>query len=205
ELNDGVLSKKTLDQNVAHILNMILLTPTFKDSKYSDQPDLKANADTARQAATEGMVLLKNDNGALPLASPGKIALFGNASYDMIAGGTGSGNVNKKYVISLDQGLLNASYTLDESFRRSYLRFIEEQKEKRTKVDAFRLPPPIPEMTIDADQLEQLALVANTAIITIGRNSGEFADHKVDDDFNLTTTEQTLIQNVANAFHAKGK
>jgi len=194
-----------LDQNVAHILNMILRTPTFRGSKYSDQPDLKANADTARQAATEGMVLLKNDNGALPLASPGKIALFGNASYDMIAGGTGSGNVNKKYVISLDQGLLNASYTLDESFRRSYLRFIEEQKEKRPKVDAFRLPPPIPEMTIEANQLEQLERDASTAILTIGRNSGEFADRKVDDDFNLTATEQTLIQNVANAFHAKGK
>jgi beta-glucosidase len=204
-LNDGVLSKKILDQNVAHILNMILQTPTFRGSKYSDQPDLKANADTARQAATEGMVLLKNDNGALPLASPGKVALFGNASYDLIAGGTGSGNVNKKYVISLDQGLLNASYTLDESLRKSYLRFIEEQKAKRPKVDAFRLPPPIPEMAIDANQLEQLALDANTAILTIGRNSGEFADHKLDDDFNLTATERTLIQNVAKAFHAKGK
>ena len=204
-VNEGVLSKKTLDQNVEHILNMILQTPSFRGSKYSDQPDLKANADIARQAATEGMVLLKNDNGALPLASPGKIALFGNASYDLIAGGTGSGNVNKKYVISLDQGLLNARYTIDESFRKSYLRFIDEQKEKRPKVDAFRLPPPIAEMAVDANQLEQLAGDADAAVLTIGRNSGEFADRKVDNDFNLTATEQTLIQNVANAFHGKGK
>lgn len=204
-VNDGVLSTKTLDQNVAHILNLILQTPTFRGSKYSDQPDLKANADTARQAATEGMVLLKNDNGALPLASSGKIALFGNASYDLIAGGTGSGNVNKKYVISLDQGLLNARYTLDESFRKTYLRFIEEQKEKRPRVDAFRLPPPIAEMGVDATQLEQLARTTDVGILTIGRNSGEFADHKVDNDFNLTAAEQTLIQKVANAFHGKGK
>jgi beta-glucosidase len=194
-----------LDQNVEHILNMILQTPSFRGSKYSDQPDLKANADIARQAATEGMVLLKNDNGALPLASPGKIALFGNASYDLIAGGTGSGNVNKKYVISLDQGLLNARYSIDESFRKSYLRFIDEQKEKRPKVDAFRLPPPIAEMAVNANQLEQLARDADAAVLTIGRNSGEFADRKVDNDFNLTATEQTLIQNVANAFHGKGK
>lgn len=204
-VNDGVLSNKTLDRNVAHILNMILQAPSFKGSKYSDQPDLKANADTARQAATEGMVLLKNDNGTLPIAAPGKIALFGNASYDLIAGGTGSGNVNKKYVISLDQGLLNARYTLDESLRKAYLRFIEDQKEKRPKVDAFRLPPPIAEMDVDTKQLEQLAREADAAILTIGRNSGEFVDRKVDDDFNLTAAEKTLMQNTANAFHAQGK
>ena len=204
-VNEGVLSKKILDQNVVHILNMILQTPSFRGSKYSDQPDLKANADTARQAATEGMVLLKNDNGALPLASPGKIALFGNASYDLIAGGTGSGNVNKKYVISLDQGLLNARYTLDESLRKAYVQFIEDQKAKGPKVEAFRLPPPIAEMDVDAKQLNQLASDASAAILTIGRNSGEFKDRKVDDDFNLTAAEQRLMQNIAKAFHAKGK
>ena len=204
-VNDGTLSKKTLDQNVGRILNVILQTPSFKGSKYSDQPDLKANADTARQAATEGMVLLKNDNDALPLSSPGKIALFGNASYDLIAGGTGSGNVNKKYVISLDQGLLNARYTLDESLRKAYLQFIEDQKAKGPKVDSFRLPPPIAEMDVEAKQLEQLARDAHAAILTIGRNSGEFKDRRVDDDFNLTAAEQTLMQNIANAFHAKGK
>ncbi|HEX7296684.1 MAG TPA: glycoside hydrolase family 3 N-terminal domain-containing protein, partial [Pyrinomonadaceae bacterium] len=185
-INNGTLSKTVLDQNVERILNVILQSPSFKNSKYSNEPDLKGNAATARQAATEGMVLLKNETGALPLRSPAKVALVGNASYDLAAGGTGSGNVNKKYVISLDQGLLNAGYTIDDPLRKAYLRFIEQEKEKQPKVDAFRLPPPIAEMPVDANRLEQLASDADTAIITIGRNSGEFADRKVDGDFNLT-------------------
>ena len=204
-VNDGTVSREQLDTNVERVLNIILQTPTFKQVKYSDQPDLQAHAQLAREAATEGMVLLKNDNNTLPLTRARKVALLGNSSYDLVAGGTGSGDVNKKYVISLDQGLAAAGFTLDDSLKDTYTKFITEQKAKRPRVPWFLLPPPIPEMPIGVDRLQQLANDAELAIVTVGRNSGEFNDRKVEDDFTLSTTERAFIENVSKVFHAQGK
>ena len=190
---------------MTRVLNIILQSPTFKKVSYSDQPDLKTHAQIAREAATEGMVLLKNDGGALPLTASSKIALLGNSSYDLIAGGTGSGDVNKKYVVSLDQGLPLAGFTIDDSLKQSYTKYIADQKAKRPKVPWFFLPPPIAEMPVETALLQQLANDANVAVVTLGRNSGEFSDRKVENDFTLAATERAFIQNVSDAFHAKGK
>ena len=204
-VKENKLSEQQLDINVERVLNMILQSPTFRNIKYSNQPELTVNAQIGREAATEGMVLLKNDNNALPLASPSKVALFGNSSYDLIAGGTGSGDVNKKYVVSLDQGLAAAGFALDNSLRNSYTQFIPEQKAKRGKTPSFLAAPPIPEMPLEAERLQQLANDANVAVITLGRNSGEFADRKVENDFTLAALERTFIENISQAFHSKGK
>jgi beta-glucosidase len=150
------------------------------------------------------MVLLKNDNNTLPIA-PTKLALFGNTSYELIAGGTGSGDVNKKYVVSLDQGMLAAGFTIDESLRQTYKEFIGDQKAKRPKGLPFMPLPPISEMPIASDRLEQIASDSNIAVLTLGRTSGESEDRQVENDFTLTTIERNLIDNISNAFHAKGK
>ena len=204
-VNEGTLSREQLDQNVERFLNVVLKTPTFKKSSYSEQPDLKTHALLAREAATQGMVLLKNDNNALPLAAASKVALLGNSSYDLIAGGTGSGDVNKAYVISLDQGLASAGLTFDDSLKQAYAKFIVEEKAKRPKVPWFLLPPPIPEMPVEIEQLQQLAKEADVAIITIGRNSGEFSDRKLENDFMLSTEERTFIENISKVFRGHGK
>ena len=66
------------------------------------------NRHLSRQIATEGIVLLKND-GTLPLnESCTKIALYGNGGRRTIYGGTGSGEVNSREQVSIEQGLLNA-------------------------------------------------------------------------------------------------
>ncbi len=204
-IENGTLSKERLDENVTRVLNIILQSPAFKKVNYSDQPDLNTHAQIAREAATEGMVLLKNVGSALPLAAPSKVALLGNSSYDLIAGGTGSGDVNKKYIVSLDQGLPLAGFTIDDSLKQTYAKYIADQKAKRPRVPTFFLPPPIPEMPIETALLQQLANDANVAVLTLGRNSGEFSDRKVDNDFTLAATERAFIQNVSDAFHAKGK
>lgn len=129
-INDGTLSKEQLDRNVERVLNIVLLSPSFKHTTFSEQPDLKSSAQVARETATEGMVLLKNDNNTLPLAAS-KVALFGNASYDLIAGGTGSGDVNKQHVVSLDQGLTAGSFVIDDELKK-HLRAIYCRAESKT-------------------------------------------------------------------------
>jgi beta-glucosidase len=205
-LADGSLSAQQLDENVERVLNIILKSPSFRQQQYASQPDLKQHAQVAREAAAAGFVLLKNQSDALPLAPRRKVALYGNTSYELIAGGTGSGDVNKAYIISLEQGLATAGFVLDDSLKQTYTPYIAEQKQKRPKPQmAFMLPPPIPEMTVEASSIAPKADQADVAVITIGRNAGEFADRKVENDFTLSAAEQALITNVAAAFHAKGK
>ena len=204
-VKDGSLNIKDLNLNVERILNIIVKSPTFKKIKYSDQPDLAGHAAVARMAAAEGMVLLKDSADALPLKNVKKIALFGNTSYDIIAGGSGSGDVNKAYTISLLQGLTNAGYTADQGLVARYKSYMDDVKAKRPKPrNFFTLPPPIPEMDLSG-LLDEQADKADIAIITIGRNAGEGADRKVEGDFNLNNAERATIKAIANAFHAKGK
>jgi beta-glucosidase len=205
-VNHDSLDVKVLDENVERILNIILQSPSFKNYKYSDKPDLKKDAEISRTAAEEGMVLLKNNDNTLPLKSEKKIAVFGNTSYDIIAGGTGSGDVHKAYTVSLPEGLSNAGYTIDDGLKDIYTNYIADEKAKRPKPRSFfEVPKPIAEMLFDENTLQQEADNTDAAIITIGRNAGEGRDRKIADDFNLSDTEKTLIKNVANAFHAKNK
>src|SRR6476646_7685648 len=123
-VNHDSLDIKVLDENVNRILNIILQSPSFKNYKYSDKPDLKKDAEVSRSAAEEGMVLLKNNGNTLPLKDQKKVALFGNASYNIIAGGTGSGDVNKAYTISLLQGMANAGYSTDDEIKQQYSAYL---------------------------------------------------------------------------------
>ncbi len=208
-VNHDSLDVKMLDENCERILNIILQSPSFKKYKYNNQPDLKAHAAIAREAAAEGMVLLKNANNALPFASIKNIALFGNNGYDLIAGGTGSGDVNKAYKVSLYQGLINAGYNIDAVTVEAYKNYIADYNTKHPKKDFFQEfsnpTPPAPEFEVDDNIIKTKALNTDVAVIVIGRNAGEGKDRKIDDDFNLSATEQALIKNVADAFHAQNK
>jgi len=205
-VKDGTLDVKILDANVERVLDLIMKTPRFKGYKYSNKPDLKGNAIVSREAATEGMVLLKNAAGALPLSKKGGLAVFGNTSYDIIAGGTGSGDVNRLYTISLVDGLANAGYNVDVKLKELYGKYLEQQLKIHPKpARMFQKRDLIPEMPLTPSLLEEKAAGDERAIITIGRISGEGADRKLDDDFNLSTIEKNMIQSVSQAFHAKGK
>ncbi len=209
-LTNGTLEIKIIDANAERIVNYILGTHTYKKHSFSNKPDLKAHAIVARAAAADGMVLLQNKNMALPIAKTTKsVAAFGNTSYDFISGGTGSGDVNEEYTISLVQGLANAGYKLDESLTNSYQTYVTAEKAKQPKknfFEEFMNPTPrIIEMPMEAGVYTEKANTTDIALITIGRNAGEGSDRKVENDFNLKTTEVDLINNVSAAYHAKGK
>ena len=207
-VQNGTLDEKVLDRNVKRILNLIVKTPRFKGYSYSNKPDLKAHAAVTRQSATEGMVLLKNDAQALPLSNTVKnIALYGCTSYDFIAGGTGSGNVNRAYTVSLLDGLNNAGYTVDGNLKDLYEKYnadfyAEQAKVKNEDRLAQYLPKKRPaELVLLVSDLNNQALKSDMAILTFGRGSGEFVDRS-SSDFTLSSEERQMLENVCKAFHA---
>lgn len=205
-VKNGTLDEKVLDQNVERILNILVESPRFGKYKYSNKPDLKSHAEMTRMVADEGMILLKDEKQTLPIEkNVHKIAAFGNATYDIIIGGTGSGDVNEAYSVSLAEGLKNGGYTVDASLMDSYQGYIKQAKEKQPKGFFMMARKPIDEMSISPELASQLAASNDVAILTIGRNAGEGADRKVDNDFDLTDIEKTNMKNIAQAFHAKGK
>jgi beta-glucosidase len=212
DATSGKLDMKDLDRNVRRILEFIVRTPRFKGYQYSNKPDLEAHAAVTRQSASEGMVLLENRKQALPLASTVKsAALFGVTSYDFIAGGTGSGNVNRAYTVSLVDGLKNVGIKTDANIEKCYADYkakVEaERAAKADKTNRFAnfLPQPLPAEILPTPAQLAAAVKANdVAIITLGRISGEFLDRTVD-NFNLSKEEMKLIQTVSRAFQARGK
>ena len=217
-VKSGKLAEADLDRNVGRILNLVEKSPRFQGYKYSNKPDLKTHAAVTRQSAAEGMVLMKNEK-ALPFAENVKnVALYGNTSYDFIAGGTGSGNVNHAYVVSLLDGLKNCGYTVSEELKTAYESYLADAKKKaeaaleeQAKKDPKNamlvkfLPQPLPaEKLFTPDELAKQAEASDIAVITLGRLSGEFLDRKVA-DFNLSDSERQLLQQVCDVYHKANK
>ena len=209
-VKDGSLAIEDVDRNVRNMLNYIVKTPAFKNYKYSNKPDLKGHAQVARKAAAESMVLLRNEDNTLPVASGKKVALFGISSLDFVAGGTGSGNVNKAYVVNMKEGLENAGFTVDQAL----MNFYQAQLDYNRALAALGGgngryvllgSAKAAEVAIPEAAVNNQARNNDIAVVVIGRNAGEGADRRMVDDFDLTNIERELLRNVSTAFHAEGK
>lgn len=213
-VKDGTLDVADLDRNVKKILQFIVRTPRFAGYRYSDAPDLEAHAALVRKAAADGMVLLEND-GTLPFSTTGNVALFGLNAYKSIAGGTGSGNVNKPYIRHISEGLAAAGFKLDERIALLYKAYRDYQNAE--DVNARFLPGQplggelslgdgvMPEMSVRPVVINNSVARNDAAIVVIGRNAGEGDDRTLENDFDLTAAERELITNVCNAYHKEGK
>jgi beta-glucosidase len=143
-----------------------------------------------------------------PLTTQKNVALLGIASYDFIAGGTGSGDVNEPYTITLVEGLINAGFEINEPAKQAYEKHKDNHEEAFIKPEGFATmytPYNPPNVSYTDDELKTIAESADIGLITIGRNSGEGGDRVEKDDFLLTQDELNIIKNVSKTFHAQGK
>ncbi len=128
----------------------------------------------SKEAAREGMVLLKNEGGALPLRMGAKVALFGKGTYDYVKGGGGSGDVTVPYTRCLAEGmkLFPERVTLFDGTDAFYAEHV------RARYAEGRSPGAVDEPELPDALVRQAAAFADTAIISISRFSSEGWDRK---------------------------
>ena len=208
-VTSGKLAEADLDRCVKRVLELVVRTPRFQGYKFSNKPDLEAHAKLTREVAAEGMVLLKNDNLTLPLKSR-KIALFGSNAYNFIAGGAGSGNVNRPYVVDLRDGLLGNGFSLYEPLDTRYQKHIESEHKRLAPQKALRKWYVYDLRSTELQRphvhiIEAAQSDAEVAVVSIGRHSSEAFDRHVERDFLLCPDEEALLTAVSREFHKVGK
>lgn len=204
-IKSGVLSEEQLDRNVANILKLTAKTNSFAGYERSDSPDLDGHARIAREYGSQGMVLLENDDRTLPLSDGCSIALFGTAAYDTFVGGTGSGNVNRKYKINIDEGLEEAGFVLSPSMSRTYRDYVSAEK-ARLGEGNFWWVPVIEELRLRESSVEKAVAESDVAVYVLGRMAGEGGDRQlVPGDYYLGECETANMNAVVGAAHKAGK
>ena len=205
KVRKGELSEDALDICVRRVLELVVKTPTFKGYKPSGHPDLEAHAEVAREAAEEGIVLLQNRDNVLPLQAGTRIALFGVGSYELLAGGTGSGHVHRPYVVSLDEGLAREGFTVNEFLSGRYAEHIAENRPRKSFLSGMLGAPAASELAVSRETVSAAETGSDVAIVTLSRQAGEGGDRHLEEDFLLTELEKALLADVCDVFHAAGK
>ncbi len=178
----------------------------------------------SRKAATEGMVLLKNENNALPLRKGEKIALFGKATIEYIKGGGGSGDVHTPYICNIFEGFQEKDVDIYMPLVDFYKEYVKRESvniptqtqinatwdivnamEFCTKRDDMTYDTfasmHVPEAEVPAELIEDAAKNADTAIITISRFSAEGVDRRPQGgDYYLSDLEKNLIDKAGKLF-----
>ena len=172
------------------------------------------HAQTSMNIAKEGVVLLENNNNALPIASEGNVALFGIGAIQTTKGGTGSGAVNNRIVYSdgtvvegeaiatsILDGFENAGYNV---LTKDYLKGLDEANPNDTTGlgmgdSHLADDTALTELYTD-DELAELASQTDTAFYTIRRNAGEGADRVIENDYELSENELANIKKLSETF-----
>ena len=134
----------------------------------------KAHRELSKNAAKEGMVLLKNNQNILPLSKGSRVALFGKGSFDYVKGGGGSGDVTVEYIVNFYDGMkaLKEHVSVYEELSEFYRQNVKKQYASGA-VPGMTVEPAVPEAL-----LKKARAFTDTAVISICRFSGEGWDRK---------------------------
>ena len=160
----------------------------------------KEHIELSRAAASEGMVLLKNEGGILPLKQGTKIALFGKGTADYVKGGGGSGDVTVAYTRNIYEGMKIKEQEGKVEVFHKLAEFYEGNVAAQYAGGAepgMTREPELPE-----GLFEEAVQFADTAVFTVSRFSGEGWDRKtvVTDSYKLDPGEQRMFDLSASLF-----
>lgn len=224
-LQDKTLDEATLNKNLVYNLELKLKSPRAKGYRPTMKPDLAGHAQVARTAAAEGMVLLKNENKALPFANVQTVAVFGKMSYYLVEAGTGSGGMrSNQYAVSVNDGLKAAGFKVLPELEKRYTTFIQMIIEKNLVPDYFNNPkmladngitdgkapghfkkrvvPFHDEMVLQREIIASQVAQSDLAVITLGRSGGENYENGY---LPFSSKEIELVRTVCELYHRAAK
>lgn len=152
--------------------------------------------DTAAKMVSEGIVMLKNNNNALPLDTDKEVAVFGRIQFHYYKSGTGSGGmVNVTKVVNILDGLIDNGIKVNEKLLGTYRKWDKE--------NPFDLgegwggePWSQKEMPLDEGLVKETAKSCETAIVIIGRTAGEEQDNRLEAGSYLLSDDEIAMLTV---------
>ncbi len=171
----------------------------YKLSELPEKP-VKEFASVAREMATEGMVLLKNENEILPITKDDVVSVFGRTQMDYYKSGTGSGgSVNVEYITDIPSSLVEGGMNINNEIYDIYKAWAKENPVDMS--NSWTLPWHQPEMPIEGSVVREAAKKSNKALIIIGRTAGEGLDNTTElGCYTLSELEEELVSKVSAAF-----
>lgn len=159
--------------------------------------------DTAVKMVSEGIVMLKNENNALPLDADKEVAVFGRIQFHYYKSGTGSGGmVNVTKVVNILDGLIDNGIKVNEKLLDTYRKWDKE--------NPFDLgegwggePWSQKEMPLDEGLVKETAKSCETAIVIIGRTAGEEQDNRLEAGSYLLSDDEIAMLTVVRENYKK--
>ena len=159
--------------------------------------------DTAAKMVSEGIVMLKNDNNALPIDTDKEVAVFGRIQFHYYKSGTGSGGmVNVTKVVNILDGLIDNGVKVNEKLLDTYRKWDKE--------NPFDLgegwggePWSQKEMPLDEGLVKETAKSCETAIVIIGRTAGEEQDNRLEAGSYLLSDDEIAMLTVVRENYKK--
>ena len=165
----------------------------------SEETSAKATQ-LVNEITADGVVLAKDEDGILPVASGSKLNVFGWASTNPCYGGTGSGALNAAYpVTDLLTGLHDAGIETNEELSKFYTDYKADRPSVSIAAQDWTLPEPNVSLYTD-EMMENAKAFSDTAMVVITRVGGEGADLPTD---MASVVDGSWIRRVAQAYGAE--